>query len=84
MLSPFIGGPGNAVTCWGPSSGFGSPDQSSSIGHKPWAAAMADIDGRRNRAFCRHREANSSVGAGIAALLDCESKLKELNYKRYY
>ena len=72
ILSPLIGGPGSALTL-----GIESEiDSSLSIGERPWAA---DIEGIRNRAFWRQIDANSNVGAGIAALLHKIIKCTELH-----
>ena len=71
MLSPLIGGPGRELTSsWSATSPTPS---SASMGERACAAAMAARGGRRKRALRRHMAANSSVGAGMAALCDWES-----------
>lgn len=68
-LSPPVGRAGSVETCLGVVL-TSSPDQSSSPERR-----REEEEGRRNMAFWRQMEPNSSVGAGMAALWDWASTL---------
>ena len=69
IFSFWIGGPGSADTLTSP---LGPPSLPSELG----AGGSAGIGGRRNSAFRRQTEANSRVGAGMAAECGCVSYLR--------